>query len=101
IRLFLGLRLDQPIPPSIVRLGTTRGTNALLTRRGARVAFLTTRGFADLLAIGNQDRPKLFELNIQKPTPLYEVAVEIDERIAADGSVLRTIDGSAVREQLV
>jgi 5-oxoprolinase (ATP-hydrolysing) len=67
IRLFLGLRLDQPIPPCTVRLGTTRGTNALLTRRGAKTAFITTRGFADILRIGYQNRPKLFELAIKKP----------------------------------
>ena len=60
IRLFLGLRLDQPIPPCSVRLGTTRGTNALLTRRGAKTAFVTTRGLADLLKIGYQNRPRLF-----------------------------------------
>src|SRR5581483_5203755 len=70
IRLFLGLRLDEPIPPCTVRLGTTRGTNALLTRRGAKTAFLTTRGFADILHIGYQNRPKLFELAIKKPDPL-------------------------------
>ncbi len=49
IRYLLGLRLDQPIPPVAVRLGTTRGTNALLTRRGAKTAFVTTRGFGDVL----------------------------------------------------
>src|SRR5690606_20444112 len=49
IRQILGLGLHQPIPPVSVRLGTTRGTNALLERKGARTAFITTRGFADLL----------------------------------------------------
>ena len=88
IRLFLGLRLDQPIPPCSVRLGTTRGTNALLTRRGAKTAFVTTRGFADILRIGYQNRPKLFELAIKKPEPLFAAVAEIDERIAADGSIL-------------
>jgi len=101
LRLFLGLRLDEAIPASIVRLGTTRGTNALLTRRVARVGFVTTRGFADVLKIGYQDRPKLFELNIRKPEPLYSSVVEIDERIAADGSVIRALNERAAREQLV
>ena len=53
-----------------VRLGTTRGTNALLTRRGAATALVTTRGFGDVLRIGYQNRPKLFELAIRKPPPL-------------------------------
>src|SRR4029453_2296389 len=88
IRLFLNLRLDQPIPPCDVRLGTTRGTNALLTRRGAKTALVTTRGFADILRIGYQNRPKLFELAIKKPEPLYAAVAQIDERLASDGSVL-------------
>src|SRR6185295_13081873 len=89
IRLFLGLRLDEPIPPCAVRLGTTRGTNALLTRRGAKTAFVTTRGFGDILKIGYQNRPKLFELNIQKPAPLFSAVAEIDERVGAEGTVLQ------------
>ncbi len=48
------------------KLGTTRGTNALLTRTGARTAFVTTRGFADVLRIANQDRPRLFDLEIKR-----------------------------------
>jgi 5-oxoprolinase (ATP-hydrolysing) len=101
IRLFLGLRLDEPIPPCIVRLGTTRGTNALLTRRGAKTALLTTRGHADVLRIGYQNRPKLFDLAIQKPEPLFADVAEIDERIAADGTVLRRLDARQARRELV
>ena len=100
IRMLLGLRRDQPIPAIAVRLGTTRGTNALLTRRGARTAFITTRGFGDILRIANQDRPRLFDLAIKKPTPLFEAVVEIDERIAADGQVLQVPDPNAIRQQL-
>jgi len=100
IRLFLGLRLDQPIPPCSVRLGTTRGTNALLTRRGARTGFVTTRGLADVLRIGYQNRPKLFELAIKKPPPLFELTAEIDERIAADGSILLAPSAEQVRSEL-
>jgi 5-oxoprolinase (ATP-hydrolysing) len=100
IRLFLGLRLEQPIPPCSVRLGTTRGTNALLTRRGAKTAFVTTRGFADVLRIGYQNRPKLFELVIRKPPPLFVETAEIDERIAADGSVLVEPRAEQVRAEL-
>jgi 5-oxoprolinase (ATP-hydrolysing) len=100
IRTILGLRLDQPIPPVIVRLGTTRGTNALLTRRGARTAFITTKGFADILLIANQDRPRLFDLAIKKPEPLFERVLEIDERLDAEGQVLRSPDEQTVRSRL-
>ncbi|HZN34273.1 MAG TPA: hydantoinase B/oxoprolinase family protein, partial [Pirellulaceae bacterium] len=100
IRQFLGLRLDQPIPPCSVRLGTTRGTNALLTRRGAKTAFVTTRGLADVLRIGYQNRPQLFELAIKKPQPLFELTAEIDERIAADGSILLAPSAEQVRAEL-
>ncbi|WP_254508455.1 hydantoinase B/oxoprolinase family protein [Anatilimnocola floriformis] len=100
IRLFLGLRLDEAIPPSDVKLGTTKGTNALLTRTGARTAFITTAGFADLLRIGYQNRPHLFARNIRKIEPLHEVSVEVDERLAADGAVLRPLDLVQARAQL-
>ena len=88
IRRILGLGRDEPIPEVSVKLGTTRGTNALLTRTGARTAFVTTKGFADVLLIGNQARPRLFDLAIKKPSPLFERVVEIDERIDASGNVL-------------
>jgi 5-oxoprolinase (ATP-hydrolysing) len=100
IRHLLGLTLDEQIPPVIVRLGTTRGTNALLTRRGAKTAFVTTRGFGDILRIGYQNRPRLFDLEIRKPAPLFEAVVEIDERITAAGDVLVLPDAAKVRDQL-
>ena len=100
IRWLLGLGVRDPIPPVAVRLGTTRGTNALITRRGARTALVTTRGFGDVLAIGYQNRPRLFELAIRKPAPLYAAVVEIDERVAADGVVLKSPDPSAIRRLL-
>lgn len=99
IRQVLGLGLAEPLPPVELRLGTTRGTNALLTRSGARTAFVTTRGFGDLLRIGQQDRPHLFELTVRRPEPLFELSLEIDERISADGTVLKAPDPGQVREQ--
>lgn len=101
IRSVFGLRLREAVPPVSVRLGTTRGTNALLTRQGARAALVTTKGFADVLLIGNQDRPRLFDLAIQKPDPLFERVVEIDERLDAEGVVLRPVDAGEVRRQMV
>ncbi|MDF1746331.1 MAG: hydantoinase/oxoprolinase family protein, partial [Gimesia sp.] len=100
IRWILGLKKSETISNVSVKLGTTRGTNALLTRNGARTAFITTKGFADVLLIGNQDRPRLFDLVIQKPEPLFETAVEIDERITAEGSVLVAPDPATIRKQL-
>ncbi|MEM8961429.1 MAG: hydantoinase/oxoprolinase family protein [Acidobacteriota bacterium] len=90
--LVTGTPPSESLPPLDFRLATTRGTNALLERRGARVAFLVTRGFADLLTIGNQQRPDLFALAIVKPEPLYAEVIEVDERLSADGSVLRELD---------
>lgn len=101
VRYLLGLKLTDPIPPVTVRLGTTRGTNALLTRRGARTAFVTTRGFADVLRIGYQNRPRLFDLRIVKPEPLFAEVLEVDERVAVDGTVLRAPDEAALRRELM
>jgi N-methylhydantoinase A/oxoprolinase/acetone carboxylase beta subunit len=64
-----------------IRMGTTVATNALLERKGARCALLVTRGFRDILQIGNQDRPAIFDLEIKKPDLLYETVVEVDERL--------------------
>lgn len=100
IRYLMKVPAGEPIPPIQVRLGTTRGTNALLTRRGAKTALITTRGFRDVLLIATQDRPKLFDLAIQKPEPLFAEAVEIDERIDAQGNVLKAPDLDQVRKQL-
>jgi 5-oxoprolinase (ATP-hydrolysing) len=100
MRRVLGLGLGRPLGAVDVRLGTTRGTNALLERRGARTALVTTRGFADVLLIGYQNRPRLFELAIRKPEPLASDVLEIDERIAADGSVLCAPDPLVVRAGL-
>jgi len=101
IRQFFGLPLDALLPDLDLYLGTTRGTNALLTRNGARTALVTTQGFGDLLRIGGQDRPHLFALTVRKPVPLFELSIEIDERIAADGTELRQPDPDRVRSQLL
>jgi 5-oxoprolinase (ATP-hydrolysing) len=90
IRTILRLPVSQPIPPVHVRLGTTRGTNALLTRRGAKTGFVTTNGFRDVLLIANQDRPRLFDLAIKKPEPLFTAVAEIDERLDTHGNILHS-----------
>ncbi|REK11390.1 MAG: hydantoinase [Planctomycetota bacterium] len=100
IRYLLGMPLANELPPLTVRLGTTRGTNALITRRGAKTALVTTAGFGDILHIGYQNRPRIFELAVRKRKPLFATVVEIDERIDAEGGVLVAPDAAAVREQL-
>ncbi len=100
IRTILQLAPHVSLPDCSVHLGTTRGTNALLTRTGARTALITTKGFRDLLAIGDQARPHLFELTIRKPSPLFETSVEIDERILADGTIERSPSMDQIRTQL-
>jgi 5-oxoprolinase (ATP-hydrolysing) len=97
-RLVTRTPLSRELPEIAMRLATTRGTNALLERKGAPTALLITQGFADLLRIGTQQRPDLFALEIVKPEPLYREAVEVSERLAADGSVLVPLDPAAVRE---
>ena len=64
-----------------IRMGTTVATNALLERKGAPSALVVTRGFGDILQIGNQDRPKIFDLEIKKPELLYRQVIEADERL--------------------
>ena len=90
IRDLLGVKPDEPIPPSLigrVKMGTTAATNALLERKGERTFLVTTKGFRDALKIGYQARPKIFARHIIKPEMLYERVVEVDERVHADGTV--------------
>ncbi|MCF2536389.1 hydantoinase B/oxoprolinase family protein [Streptomyces sp. FB2] len=75
-------------PVDAVRMGTTVATNALLERRGERTLLVITRGFRDALRIAYQNRPHIFARRIDLPELLYERVVEVDERIAADGTVL-------------
>ena len=74
--------------------GTTVGTNALLQRRGARTALITTRGFEDVLVIGRQARPELYNLNAVKPPPLVsdDLRLGITERVVASGEVIQPLD---------
>jgi len=103
----LGIRIPpgqiDPGHVKWVRMGTTVATNALLERKGARTALLITKGFEDALSIGYQNRPKLFDLNIRKPSRLYERTVGIDERVVieeGDAVVERAPDIHAVKAVL-
>jgi 5-oxoprolinase (ATP-hydrolysing) len=96
-RLVTRTALEEPLPPMAMRLATTRATNALLERRGAETALFITKGLGDLLAIGTQQRSDLFALEVEKPSPLHAAVVEVEERLTADGSLLRPLDREAVR----
>src|SRR5213076_1193113 len=83
-----------------VRMGTTVATNALLERKGERLALAITRGFGDALRIGYQARPEIFARHIVLPTMLYEAVIEIGERVAVDGEVLVPLDEAQARAEL-
>tara|TARA_R110000868_G_scaffold53249_3_gene167340 strand:- start:8265 stop:11825 length:3561 start_codon:yes stop_codon:yes gene_type:complete len=89
-------RLSRGAPVGSVKMGTTVATNALLERKGAKTLFLVTRGFADLLVIGDQTRPDIFALDIQRPRPLHDRVIEIDERLDASGAVITPLDEAPV-----
>ncbi|GAD98301.1 5-oxo-L-prolinase, putative [Paecilomyces variotii No. 5] len=78
-----GEPLDTSLIESI-RMGTTVATNALLERKGERIALVVTKGFKDCLEIGNQSRPKIFDLAIRRPDVLYDRVIEIDERVTLE-----------------
>ncbi|KAL2343816.1 hypothetical protein Fmac_005101 [Flemingia macrophylla] len=92
-----------------IRMGTTVATNALLERKGERIAMCVTQGFRDLLQIGNQARPSIFDLTVSKPSNLYEEVVEIEERVqlvqgeeegenqGVSSSLVKGISGEIVR----
>jgi 5-oxoprolinase (ATP-hydrolysing) len=98
--LLTGIPLEQHLPPLTARLGTTRGTNALLTRAGASTALVITEGFGDILLIGEQDRPELFDLAFVKSPPLAECVIEVRGRMDAEGNILDPIDESAIADAL-
>jgi len=95
-RLVTGTPAEVRLPELTMRLATTRGTNALLTRSGTPPVLFVTRGFADLLEIGTQARPDLFALRVEKPQALYASVVEVGGRLAADGTEIEELDVAAV-----
>src|SRR6266567_3266325 len=103
IRELLGLAPGAPIAKGTieaVKMGTTVATNALLERTGERTALVITRGFGDALRIAYQNRPRIFDRHIVLPEPLYERVIEVDERIDASGTVLRSPDLDGVAADL-
>lgn len=93
--------VDQIAPGEVseIRHGTTVATNALLERKGARVAFVTTAGFEDTIEIGRQARPKLYDWSWKKELPLApaEMRFGVAERVTAEGEVLRAVDDEELK----
>jgi 5-oxoprolinase (ATP-hydrolysing) len=103
IRELLGLASGASIPLEAIetiKMGTTVATNALLERTGERTALVITRGFADALRIGYQNRPRLFVRRIDLPAQLYERVIEAEERIGAMGDVVQPLDLVALEPAL-
>lgn len=102
-RMLTGTALKEDFPVLQMRLGSTKGTNALLEHKGARSVLFITKGFKDLLEIGTQQRPDIFSLNIKKRQPLPSTIIEVDERIDTNGRVLKELilnDYSAIVAEL-
>ena len=103
IRQAMQLAENAPIPfadIAHVKMGTTVATNALLERKGAPTLFVVTKGFADLLTIGHQTRPRLFDLNIQREPPIHSATLEIDARVDLNGAELTPLDEAAILTSL-
>ncbi len=103
VRAMLQLPALAKLPASQVaeiRIGATIATNALLERSGEKTAVCVTRGFADALIIGDQTRPDLFVLHNSRPPRLWSDVVEIDERMAVNGSVVLPLDEVAAKNAL-
>ena len=103
IRRLLGVAPGDPMPADqieAVKMGTTVATNALLERKGEPLLLVVTRGFADAPRIGYQARPRLFDRHIVLPELLHREVIEVDERMAADGSLVRPLDEASARVAL-
>ncbi len=100
-RLLTGTPPARTFPEMRMRVATTRATNALLERKGSRVALFITEGFADLLAIGDQRRQDLFALRHEPRPQFHERVVEVRERLGADGRVLVPLNEDQVRAAAV
>ena len=104
IRHLLGLKAGEPVTPALVecvKMGTTVATNALLERKGEPTLLVTTRGFRDGLRIAYQNRPRLFDRHIVLPELLYSAVVEADERVDANGDLVRPLDESLLKKELL
>lgn len=100
-RLITQTALDEEFPPINFKLGSTKGTNALLERKGALTLFVVTKGFSDLLEIGDQTRPDIFAMHVKKRTQITSHIIEVNERIDSNGNILMPIDFEDFGSQLI
>ncbi len=103
IKRVFGLTSDQPLPEDKIegiRFGTTIATNALLEQKGGKTALLITKGFADLLFIGYQNRPHIFKLCIERTPPLYSLVIEVDERIDSHGKIVNELQAESLLTEI-
>ena len=100
-RLITKTALDLDLPRLHMKLGSTRGTNALLERKGADIVLFVTKGFRDILEIGNQQRPDIFALEVMKRQMLYWQVVEVEERIDALGNVIIPLNTKDFEKKLL
>lgn len=96
-RILTGTPPGRPFPPLRLRIATTRATNALLERKGGRVALFITQGFGDLLQIGDQRRSDLFALRHEPRAVFHEITCEVPGRMDVSGTELEPLDEAAVR----
>ena len=103
VRHLLGLQAGEPVTPAqveCVKMGTTVATNALLERKGEPTLLVTTQGFRDALRIAYQNRPRIFDRNIQLPELLYAAVVQAQERVGAHGEVIVALDEERLSAEL-
>jgi len=103
IRNIIGISKNDPIPKkkiNTIKIGTTIATNALLERKGEPTVLAITKGFPDLLTIGNSNRPELFDLKIKRPDLLHQETIEIDERILSNGKIDKPLDEEKAYDDL-
>ncbi len=93
--------LDQSFPDLEMRLGSTKGTNALLEGKGSKVVFVVTNGHGEMLEIGTQQRPEIFALNVVKNEPLYHRVMEVEERINSTGNVIDELIKPSIKDILL
>lgn len=98
--LLRGRGSSDPTRPAVLAHGTTVATNALLERRGARVALVTNEGFADIIEIARQDRPSLYDQTVDRPEPIVprKWRYEVRGRLAADGTEIEPVDLTTLPE---
>lgn len=100
IRRFISTPESDPAHVEAIKMGTTVATNALLERRGTPTVLVVTRGFADAIDIGYQNRPDIFALNIVKPAAIYDRVVEANERLNFHGDAIVELDDADIRQSL-